>query len=87
MINLSACGRLAVRLRKAYSLAMLLREGLNERRNHARCRFSRRTSIPKIESADWTYPGGIAVDAVPSVWSGFVQEDGNYRIKKRFANW
>lgn len=70
---------------EAYSLAMLLREGLEREQKSCPVQiFATDLSPQAIEKArSGLYPGGIAVDVSPErLERFFVKEDGSYRIKK-----
>lgn len=70
---------------EAYSLAMLLREGLIRLQKNSPIQiFATDLNSQSIEKArSGLYPGGIAVDVSPErLERFFLKEDGNYRIKK-----
>ncbi|MGE0683941.1 MAG: chemotaxis protein CheB [Candidatus Binatia bacterium] len=70
---------------EAYSLAILLREGLERAQKSCPVQiFATDLNPQAIEKArSGFYPGGIAVDVSPErLERFFVREDGNYRVKK-----
>ncbi|MGE0824846.1 MAG: CheR family methyltransferase [Candidatus Binatia bacterium] len=74
---------------EAYSLAMLLREGLERAQKPRPLQiFATDVNPQTIEKArSGLYPGGIAVDvSAERLERFFVTEDGNYRIKKEIRD-